>query len=54
MTKREYESPQVTEYGSVESITNEHKVNKEGFSTDDFSEATNGLVVGSTSPAPHS
>ena len=46
-----YTSPEVTEYGSVEAIT-EQPVNKEGTIEDNFTPATDGVVVGSTQPAP--
>lgn len=45
----QYKSPKVVEYGSVESITEQQKKNKEGSSVDNFSPGT--PLVGSTSPA---
>jgi hypothetical protein len=43
----EYTSPQMTEYGPVESITEQS--NKEGGATDQYSDTT--PLVGSISPA---
>ncbi|WP_152529713.1 putative RiPP precursor [Candidatus Halobonum tyrrellensis] len=48
-SNREYTSPEVTEFGSVEQIT--EKLNKQGLKPDQYTEATNGVVVGSTQPA---
>jgi len=50
MSKQTYDSPQVTEYGSVEAITQE-KANKSGLSADIFTDDTNGVIVGSLSEA---
>ncbi|WP_152436297.1 putative RiPP precursor [Halosimplex carlsbadense] len=46
-SNNEYTSPQMTEYGSVESITEQS--NKEGGGTDQYSDNT--PLVGSISPA---
>lgn len=46
---REYTAPAVSEYGTVESITEQS--NKEGLQTDEYTDATNGEIVGSIVPA---
>jgi|AntDeeMetagen192_2_1112575.scaffolds.fasta_scaffold18070_1 hypothetical protein len=47
MSKSQYDSPQVTEYGSVEAIT--EQTNKDGYETDQYS--ANTPLVGSVVPA---
>ncbi|QPV64356.1 hypothetical protein I7X12_07005 [Halosimplex litoreum] len=47
----DYGVPELTEYGSVEAIT-EQQYNKDGTSTDQYTDDTNGEIVGSTSPYP--
>jgi|GEM_PF-1168806 hypothetical protein len=42
MVREQYDSPRVTEYGSVEAITKD--VNKCGFGEDQYSEQDNDLV----------
>lgn len=44
-TRREYAPPEITEFGSVEAIT--EQFNKKGLSTDQYTEDTNGEIVGS-------
>lgn len=51
MSSKTYDSPQVTEYGSVETIT-QQEFNKDGLSTDQYTEDTQGEVVGSLSEYP--
>jgi len=45
---RQYTAPELTEFGSVEAIT-EQQFNKDGFSTDQYTNDTNGQIVGSLS-----
>lgn len=49
--RRGYRAPEITEFGSVEEIT-EQQFNKEGLSTDQYTDDTNGEVVGSLSEYP--
>jgi hypothetical protein len=46
---RHYESPAITEVGSLESLT-QQQFNKVGKSTDIYSQLTNNIVIGSLSP----
>lgn len=54
MSNKKYDSPKVTEFGSVEEVT--HQLNKTGSNkdqfTDDIDDAIGETIVGSTSPAP--
>ncbi|ELZ30323.1 hypothetical protein C475_01272 [Halosimplex carlsbadense 2-9-1] len=47
----DYGVPELTEYGSVEAIT-EQQFNKDGMSTDQYTDDTNGEIVGSLSEYP--
>lgn len=47
---RRYDSPTVIEYGSVEKLTGQ-QFNKDGFSTDQYTDDTNGVIVGSITQA---
>lgn len=47
----EYGVPELTEYGSVEAIT-EQQFNKDGMSTDQYTDDTNGEIVGSLTQYP--
>jgi len=47
--ENEYNRPTLTEYGTVESIT-EQEFNKDGLSTDNYTEDTDGEIVGSLQP----
>lgn len=49
--KREYETPQLRELGSLTDLT-QQRYNKVGFATDIYSQQTNDEVVGSIVPVP--
>lgn len=47
---KKYDSPRVTEYGSIESVT--QQLNKDGLDHDQYTDDTGGIVVGTISSAP--
>ena len=52
MSDQQYGTPEVTEYGSVEVVTQQQELNKDGFSEDQYTDDTNGEIVGSVIDAP--
>lgn len=50
MPEQQYGSPEVTEYGSVEVVTQD--LNKDGMNEDQYTDDTNGDIVGSVIDAP--
>lgn len=51
MSGQQYDSPRVTDYGSVEVVT-EQNFNKDGLSSDQYTDDTNGAIVGSVIDPP--
>lgn len=50
MSSQRYNAPRVTEYGPVEAVTQD--LNKDGQSEDQYTDDTNGDIVGSVIDAP--
>lgn len=50
MSSQRYNAPRVTEYGPVEAVTQD--LNKDGLNEDQYTDDTNGQIVGSVIDAP--